>query len=56
MDHSMATAIEAANNIKNNITDKSNVWNVNTEKEYHEERKENNNAHNRDNSEGIKCK
>lgn len=36
MDHSMATAFEAVKNIKNNITDKSNIWNVNTEKEYHE--------------------
>ena len=39
MDHSMMTAIEAVNNIKNNIKDKSNIWNVNTEEEYHEERK-----------------
>ena len=37
MDHSMATAFEAVNNIKNGTTDKSNIWNVNTEKEYHEE-------------------
>ena len=39
MDHSMVTAIEAAKNIKNGITDKSNIWNVNTDKEYHEEKK-----------------
>ncbi len=39
MDHSMATAMEAVNNIKNGITDKSNIWNVNTEKCYHEEKK-----------------
>ena len=39
MDHSMATAFEAVKNIKNNIKDKSNIWNVNTEKEYHEEKK-----------------
>ena len=39
MDHSMLTAIEATNNIKNNIRDKSNIWNVNTEKEYHETKK-----------------
>ena len=26
-------------NIINNIKDKSNIWNVNTEKEYHEENK-----------------
>ncbi len=37
MDHSMMTAIIAANNILSGNTDKSLVWNVNTEKEYHEE-------------------
>lgn len=36
MDHSMMTAFEAVRNIENDIKDKSNVWNVNTEKEYHE--------------------
>ena len=36
MDHSMVTAMETAKNIKEGITDKSNIWNVNTEKEYHE--------------------
>lgn len=36
MDHSMVTGIEASNNIINNVIDKTNVWNVNTEKEYHE--------------------
>lgn len=35
-DHSMLTAMEAVDDIANNKTDKSNVWNVNTEKEYHE--------------------
>ena len=39
MDHSMATAFEAVNNIKTGAVDKSNIWNVNTEKEYHEEQK-----------------
>lgn len=39
MDHSMATAFEAVHNIMNGTKEKSNVWNVNTEKEYHEERK-----------------
>lgn len=39
MDHSMATAFEAVHNIVNNRQDKDNIWNVNTEKEYHEERK-----------------
>lgn len=36
MDHSMLTSITAVNNIKNNITSKDNLWNVNTEKKYHE--------------------
>ena len=39
MDHSMVTGMVAANNIINNIEDKTNIWNVNTEKEYHEEKK-----------------
>jgi protoporphyrinogen oxidase len=38
MDHSMITGFETANNIINNVKDKSNIWNVNTEKEYHEEK------------------
>lgn len=36
MDHSMATAFEAVKNIKEGVTTKDNIWNVNTEKEYHE--------------------
>ena len=36
MDHSMLTAIRAAQAIKEGSTDKSVIWNVNTEKEYHE--------------------
>lgn len=36
MDHSMLTAMIAVENIVNNITDKSNIWNVNTEQSYHE--------------------
>lgn len=36
MDHSMLTAIEAVRNIKNDITDKNNIWAVNTEEDYHE--------------------
>ncbi len=38
MDHSMLTAIEAVRAVKEGSTDKKNVWNVNTEKEYHEEK------------------
>ena len=40
MDHSMLTAMEAVKAIKSGSTDKSTVWSVNTEKEYHEEIKE----------------
>lgn len=39
MDHSMVTAFETVKNIKGNIEEKDNIWNVNTEKEYHEENK-----------------
>ena len=40
MDHSMVTAFEAVDNIlSGNSADKSAIWNVNTEKEYHEEKK-----------------
>ena len=39
MDHSMLTAMEAVHAIAKGETDKSVVWNVNTEKEYHEEAK-----------------
>jgi protoporphyrinogen oxidase len=39
MDHSMATAIEAVKNIKSGEKSKDNIWNVNTEKEYHETKK-----------------
>jgi len=37
MDHSMCTSFEAVKNIKNNVTDHTNVWSVNTEAEYHEQ-------------------
>jgi protoporphyrinogen oxidase len=36
MDHSMLTAIEAVKAIKENKKDKSGIWNVNTESDYHE--------------------
>ena len=39
IDHSMATSFEAVRNIREGRTDKSNIWNVNTEKEYHESNK-----------------
>lgn len=38
-DHSMLTAITAVENIRGEVTDKSNIWAVNTEEEYHEEGK-----------------
>lgn len=39
IDHSMMTSFEAVKNIMSCSKDKSNIWNVNTEKEYHEESK-----------------
>lgn len=38
MDHSMVTAFEAVKNIKAGNTEKDNIWNVNTEEKYHEEK------------------
>lgn len=38
MDHSMLTAIETVKNIENENKNKSDIWNVNTEKEYHEKK------------------
>lgn len=37
-DHSMLTAMMAVDNIKEGIKDKSNLWDVNAEEEYHEEK------------------
>lgn len=43
MDHSMVTAFEAVRNIKTgNFMEKDNIWNVNTEAEYHECKKNTN--------------
>jgi len=36
-DHSVLTAIEAVRNMREGRRDKSNIWKVNTEQEYHEE-------------------
>ena len=41
IDHSMCTSFETVKAILAGSTDKSAIWNVNTEKEYHEEEKEN---------------
>lgn len=38
IDHSMLTSFEAVKNILNGNTDKNNIWNVNTEQEYHEKK------------------
>lgn len=37
-DHSMLTAMAAAENIVHNVSSKANLWAVNTEQEYHEEK------------------
>lgn len=41
IDHSMCTSFETVRAILSGSADKSAIWNVNTEKEYHEESKEN---------------
>ncbi|MDE6974599.1 MAG: hypothetical protein K2P38_16160, partial [Lachnospiraceae bacterium] len=41
IDHSMVTSFETVKNILSGQKDKSNIWNVNTEQEYHEENKGN---------------
>ncbi len=38
IDHSMMTSFETVDNILTGRKDKTNIWNVNTEKEYHEEK------------------
>ena len=38
MDHSMLTAFETVNHITGKLDNKSIIWNVNTEKEYHEKK------------------
>ncbi|MFH0729329.1 MAG: NAD(P)/FAD-dependent oxidoreductase [Pseudomonadota bacterium] len=37
-DHSMLTAMVAVENIINGVTSKDNIWRINTEEEYHEEK------------------
>lgn len=36
----MATSFEAVQNILQGVTDKTNIWSVNTEQEYHEEKQD----------------
>lgn len=43
-DHSMLTAMTAVDNIVEGRTDKSNIWAVNTEQEYHENKQEQENV------------
>jgi hypothetical protein len=38
-DHSMLTAMVAVDNIAEGVTSKGNIWAINTEQEYHEEKK-----------------
>ena len=40
LDHSMCTSFEAVKALRSGTTDKSAIWNVNTEQEYHESEKE----------------
>ncbi len=37
-DHSMLTAMQAVENIRKGVTDKSNIWGMNVDQEYHEEK------------------
>ena len=39
IDHSMCTSFETVKNILGGVRDRSNIWSVNTEKEYHESSK-----------------
>ena len=38
MDHSMVTSFETVTNIIKGVKSRDNIWNVNTEQEYHEEK------------------
>ena len=42
IDHSMVTSFETVHNILNQVRDRSNIWNVNTDKEYLESTAEQN--------------
>ena len=46
IDHSMCTSFETVKNILSGATDRSNIWNVNTEEEYHETSNSEENAEN----------
>lgn len=38
IDHSMCTSFEAVKNILNHTSSRDNIWNINTEQEFHEEK------------------
>ena len=38
MDHSVLTAMTVVDNIAHQVTDKENIWSINTEQAYHEEK------------------
>ena len=38
MDHPMLCGITCIDNILNNVESKDNIWNINTEEQYHEEK------------------
>ena len=48
MDHSMVTSMVACENIISGDTDKNALWNVNTEKEYHETKNTSDGEENKD--------
>ena len=37
-DHSMLTAMQAVENVLNGVVDKANLWQINSDQEYHEEK------------------
>jgi hypothetical protein len=37
-DHSMLTAMQAVENVLKGVVDKANLWQINTDQEYHEEK------------------
>jgi hypothetical protein len=37
-DHSMLTAMQAVENVLTGVTTKDNIWSINTEQDYHEQK------------------
>ncbi|MCS3800122.1 NAD(P)-binding protein [Niastella sp. OAS944] len=52
-DHSMLTAMVSVDNICAGVTSKGNIWEINTEQEYHEEKSKDNNHINNNNEPNI---